>query len=131
LFFWKNLSAPGMAWESYNYVPLKDGNGNFVTVSFNGSTNTLRLGRPATAASDCNANFLMLVPVFALNATQTGTNVAISFPPQSGFNYQLQYKNNLSDAVWSPLNSLPGDNTVKLMTDPSAFNTRFYRVQIQ
>ena len=74
-----------------------------VTVTLTGSTNTLRLVRPGASASDCNANFLMLVPVFAANAIPNGTNVAISFPTQTGFNYQVLYKNNLADPAWLPL----------------------------
>ncbi len=66
------------AYESYSLVPLEDAAGQLVTVKFDGSTNTLRLGRPATATTDCNANFLMLVPIFALNAAPNGTNVMIS-----------------------------------------------------
>jgi hypothetical protein len=73
----------------------------------------------------------VLVPVFALNAIQTGTNVAISFPTQSGFNYQVQYKINLSDAVWNSLGIFAGDNSVKSVNDPNIFSTRFYRVLIQ
>jgi hyaluronate lyase len=119
------------AWESYNFVPLQDGTGNLATISFNGSTNTLRLGRPSSASSDCNANFLMLVPIFAINAVQAGTNIVISFPTQSGFNYQVQYKTNLLDAVWNPLGSFAGDNSFKSVSDPAAFSTRFYRVQVQ
>jgi hyaluronate lyase len=125
------FSITKTAWESYNYIPLKDSAGNLVTVSLNGSTNTLRLGRPSTATQDCNANFLMLVPVFAINATQTGTNIVISFPTQSGFNYQVQYKNDLMDAVWSPLGGVAGDNTVKSINEPATGHTRFYRVQAQ
>lgn len=125
------FSVANTAWESYNFVPLKDGAGNLVTVSFNGSTNTLQLGRPSTATSDCNANFLMLIPVFAINVTQTGTNIVISFPTQSGFNYQVQYKNDLTDAVWSPFGGVAGDNTVKSVNDPATSHTRFYRVQAQ
>jgi len=126
------LSVGNTGWESYNYVPLKDSSGNLVTVAFNGSTNTLRLGRPATATSDCNANFLMLVPVFAMNATVTGGNVMVSFPTQSGFNYQVQYKNSLSDPGWSPLGGVVGGNdSVRSVGDPATAGARFYRVQVQ
>jgi hyaluronate lyase len=126
------FTVANTAWESYNYVPLQDNFGNLVTVTFNGSTNTLRLGRPATATSDCNANFLMLVPVFAVNATANSTNTAISFPTQSGFNYQVLYKNNLTDADWIPLGSIiPGNNATHVFNDPSVSQSRFYRAQVQ
>jgi hypothetical protein len=126
------FSVPLTAWESYNYIPLEDNFGNLVNVSFNGSTNTLQLGRPASATSDCNANFLMLVPVFALTANVIGTNLVIIFPSQSGFNYQVQYKNSLTDAQWNLLgNSVPGNDAMMSVTNPIAGQASFYRVLIQ
>jgi len=126
------FSVPNTAWENYNYIPLENSSGNLVTVTFNGSTNTLQLERPGNATSDCNANFLMLVPVFALGTGQNGTNMAISFPTEAGFNYQVEYKTNLTDPVWLPLGSpLPGNNSVQSFNDLPTSNTRFYRVQIQ
>jgi hypothetical protein len=125
------FSVANTAWESYNLVPLKDAFGNLATLSFNGSTNTLQFGRPGSATADCNANFLMIVPVFAANAISDGTNLNIAFPTQSGFNYQVQYKNNLQDAVWLPLGApVVGNDTVQSIPDPLA-NARFYRVVIQ
>lgn len=125
------FSVPNTAWESYNYIPLEDNSGNLVTVSFNGSTNTLQLGRPASATSDCNANFLMLVPVFALNSGLTSSNLVLSFPTQSGFNYQVEYKNNLTDTQWNPLGAaMSGNNSMMSVTNLAA-GQRFYRVQIE
>jgi hypothetical protein len=97
----------------------------------------LQLGRPEAATSDCNANFLMLAPVFFFNAIPSGTNIVLSFPTQPGFNYQVQYKTNLTDANWIPLgaplsgNSSNGLNTVQLFADPTIESNRFYRVQIR
>jgi hyaluronate lyase len=122
------FAVPLTAWETYDYVPLLDASGNLVTVVFNGSTNTLRLGRPGSATADCNANFLMLVPVFSVSSTFDGTNFNVSFPTQLGFNFQVQYKNNLSDPAWIPLTDLPGDNTVKTVAQPPANTSRFYRI---
>jgi len=130
--FLGTFSVPNTAWESYNYIPLQDSAGNLVIVSLNGSTNTLQLGRPVSAASDCNANFLMLVPVFALNAGLNNSNMVISFPTQSGFNYQMQYKNSLTDAQWSNLgNPISGNDSIVSVTNPMATQAGFYRVQIQ
>ncbi len=126
------FSVPNTAWESYNYIPLEDGLGNLVTVTFNGSTNTLQLGRPISATADCNANFLMLVPVFTLNASMSNSNIVISFPAQSGFNYQTQYKNSLMDAQWNNLgNPLAGNDSILSVTNSIAAQANFYRVQIQ
>ncbi|HEV2695638.1 MAG TPA: polysaccharide lyase family 8 super-sandwich domain-containing protein [Verrucomicrobiae bacterium] len=124
------FSVSNNGWENYNYIPLNDSLGNLVTVNLTGPTNTLRLARPTTAAADCNANFLMLVPVFGANAFPSGTNITITFPSQSGFNYQVQYKNNLGDASWNPLLDIAGDNTAKSVNDPAINTARFYRVQI-
>jgi hyaluronate lyase len=126
------FSVPLTAWESYNYIPLEDNLGNLVAVSFNGSTNTLQLGRPASATSDCNANFLMLVPVFALTFSPGNANFVISFPTQSGFNYQVQFKNALTDPQWAPLgNIFAGNDLVVSVTNSISSRTSFYRVQIQ
>jgi hyaluronate lyase len=122
---------PLTAWETYDYIPLTDNFGNPVVVTFNGSTNTLQLGRPSSATSDCNANFLMLVPVFNLGFASRGTNLVISFPMQSGFNYQAEYKTNLTDPQWLPLgNNVAGNNLTGWVTNSTAVQTRFYRVQI-
>lgn len=122
-------------WETYTYVPLRDGSGNMVTVTFNGSTNTLTLIRPVDvpASADLNVNFMMLVPVMTASAAQSGTNLVITFATLGGFNYQVQYKTNLLDPTWLPLGSpIPGNNGNKSVSDPdNNKNTRFYRVQVQ
>ena len=124
--------VPNTAWESYNYIPLINSFGNPVVISFNGSTNTLQLGRPSSDTADCNANFLMLVPVFALSANANSNSLVISFPTQSGFNYQMQYKTNLTETQWVPLgNSVAGNNSLESVTNSTAYQTRFYRCQIQ
>ena len=78
-----------------------------------------------------NVNFLMLVPEFQLTVSYQPPNAVIKFPTQSGFNYQLQYKNNLTDASWTALGGpIPGDGTTKSVNDPVA-GRRFYRALIQ
>jgi len=126
--FLGTFSVPFTTWETYGYIPLKDNAGNLVSVSFNGSTNTLRLARPGSATSDCNANFLMLTPVLTVNAAQSGTDTVLSFPTQSGFDFLVQFKTNLQDAVWSSITNVPGDSTMKTVTDPASTGARFYRV---
>lgn len=128
-----NVPSTG-GWENYFYVPLRDTNGNLVALTFNGSTNTLQLGRPVDnpTSPDLNVNFLMLAPVFTANASHSGTNIVVSFQTMSGFNYQVQYKTKLTDPSWIPLSSpLPGNNALQSVADPTTSVTRFYRVQIQ
>lgn len=130
--FLGTFPVPLTMWGDYSYIPLEDSLGNLVAVSFNGSTNTLQLGRPNSAGSDCNANFLMLVPVFAVTAGLQGTNLVLSFPTQSGFKYEVAYKYDLTDPQWAPLgNGIAGDNSIMCVTNEAAGEGCFYRVQIQ
>jgi hypothetical protein len=121
-------------WGTYAYVPLRDSSGNLVTVTFNGSTNTLQLGRPVDdpASADVNVNFFMLAPIFTTTASEVGTNLVIAFPTMSGFNYQVLYTTNLSNPTWLPVGTpVPGNNNTESISDPITQTTRFYRVQIQ
>jgi hypothetical protein len=124
-------------WESYTFVPLRDGSGNLVNLMLNGSTNTLQLGVPAGAGSDVNANFLMLVPastsaVFKISASQSSGSISISFQSQNGSNYQLLFKNNLTDAVWTPVGSpVSGNESVETISQPISGANRYYRVQVE
>jgi hypothetical protein len=130
------FAIPTTGWSTFGWVPLRDAGGNLKTVTFNGSTNTLKLTRDPTAPfADVNVNFLMLVPVVSqvsLTASISGGNIHISFLSQTGFSYQVEYKNNLTDVSWTPLGSLVvGDGTTKTVNDPVTGNGRFYHVKIQ
>jgi hypothetical protein len=53
----------------------------------------------------------------------------ITWTPQSGKSYQVQFKNNLSDPVWQVLNgSGTVSNNQQSVTDPAPAGQRFYRV---
>jgi hypothetical protein len=55
-------------------------------------------------------------------------NVTLSWPAVPGKNYQVQFKNDLNDAVWS---EIPGATIVGLkgtVSIPAGPSTRFYRV---
>lgn len=133
------FNVPTTGWESYTFVPLVDQSGDLVPVTFNGSTNTLQLGRPTDnpTSPDVNANFLMLVPApgsgqITLTASVTGGIITISFLTDSTHHYQLLYKNNLTDASWTPLGSLlTGNGATQSATDTAGSVSRFYRVQIE
>lgn len=121
-------------WGTYEWVQLNDISGQPAVVDLNSPTSTLRLSRPISTPG-VNANFMMFVatvpPVF-LAATVSGGNIHISFLTQSGSNYQVQYKNQLSDAIWNNLgSSVSGNGLTQSVSDPSTGGSRFYRVQIQ
>ena len=133
--FLGTFNVDNNGWEAYEFSPLRDDAGNLVTVTFNGSTNTLQLGVPAGAGSDVNANFLMLVPAsssgsFAITVSSGSGSIVIGFPTQIGSNYQLLYKNNLTDSSWTAVGSpVAGTGSVESISQPVSGASRFYRVQ--
>lgn len=61
--------------------------------------------------------------------TYTSGSFSGSFQTQSGFNYRVQYKDDLNAASWQTLTTIPGDGTVKSFSDPGPAGTqRFYQV---
>jgi hypothetical protein len=71
-------------------------------------------------APDCPR---LLTPVFS------GRVVRLSFDTDAGFTYVVEYKDSLSDAVWTELATVPGTGSVETVEDPnpSPTGTRFYR----
>jgi beta-glucanase (GH16 family) len=65
-----------------------------------------------------------------LNAFWDGANIQISFATQQGVSYQVQYKNQISDATWTPLQTIAGDGTTKTVLYPATAPWRFYSVQV-
>jgi uncharacterized membrane protein len=65
---------------------------------------------------------------FSLTITRSGADVVISFPTDSGFNYDLEYKTQLTASNWSLLTTVPGDGSTRSIHDPLADTPRFYRV---
>ena len=128
-----NVQSSG--WESYNFVPLRDNSGNLVTMTFNGSTNTLQLINPVGSGADVNVNFFMLVPsagAVKLTASVSGGNIIISMPTLNQLSYQLMYKNNLSDVGWTPIGSpVIGNGLTESFTQPASGGHRYYVVQVQ
>lgn len=123
-----NIGAGAQIWQ---WTPLTT-NSLRTVVSLSGRT-TLRV----TTFGNDNADFFMLVPAPAaavsLNILPNGSSMLLSFPTQTGYSYQVQYKNALSDTVWTPLgSSVSGDGTVKSASDSlgAGHTQRFYRLSI-
>jgi len=67
-----------------------------------------------------------------MTAQAFGTNVLLSWPGLSGQMYQVQYKTNLTDASWLPLNA-PAQGTgseLSLTNNLGGAPQRFYRLAI-
>jgi beta-glucanase (GH16 family) len=57
-------------------------------------------------------------------------NIQISFSTQEGVNYQVLYKNALDGSSWSPVETIPGDGTTKMISYPASAPACFYAVQL-
>ncbi len=132
-----SFSVDSHGWGAYQWVLLKNASSNPVTLALNGNTATFRLTSAGPEANtEANANFFMLVPAVpasvSISAALDSGNMVLSFATESGFNYQVQYKNNLTDSTWNNLGSaLAGNGAVQSVNEPATGNNRFYRLQIQ
>jgi hypothetical protein len=122
-------------WQNYTWVPLENSQGGLIQITNTASAKTFRV---TTDNGGYNANFYALVPVsiasapVSLAVSTTNNGVAISFPTQVGFNYQMEYNNNLVTVNWTPTGGLiPGNNGVKTIREPMAGGAGYYRVAVQ
>jgi hypothetical protein len=92
-----------------------------------GGLATLRL---STSTGNCHPSFFMFVPAMdlILSAKTAGTNVLISFPTQTGVNYRLLYRADLSTGSWGLLTNIFGDGSVKSVSEPATEAKGFYKV---
>ena len=73
---------------------------------------------------------IMLVPP-VLSASLSGSgNIQISFATQQNVNYQVLYKNALSETTWNPIVTIPGDGTTKNVSYPASAFSRFDLVRL-
>jgi hypothetical protein len=132
-----NSSAAG--YQSYNWVPLLDTNGNNVVVQLGGVA-TLRLTAPTNATPSggaLNPLFFMLAPAtpassFTVSASLNLGNIQVSIPTQIGYNYTLWQTTSLAPASWTPVSSaITGDGGVHVVTEPATGQPEYYKVLAQ
>lgn len=120
---WNGSAGAFVPGVDYVYFPsaMSDASGNLaITYTGNGTVEGDINGLQIQAASG---------PSFLIKATHSGANVAVSFMTQSGLNYQVQYKNALTDTSWTSLGSpVSGNNATQSVNDLPAGPRRFYRV---
>ncbi len=63
-----------------------------------------------------------------INVSLSGANAQLSFIALTGSNYDIQFKNNLSDPTWQTLSTIPGDNASHVIPDTANHPSRFYRL---
>jgi hypothetical protein len=122
-------------WQTYTWVPLQNSGGNLVTITNTGAVKTLRV---TTDNGFYNANFYLLAPVYTpppgapLSINSAGSGLSFSFPTLPGYSYQVQFKTNLTDALWLPLGTaISGNGMSATVTNSGGDHSRFYRLQIQ
>jgi len=127
------FNIPTIGWSSWEWQMMTDASGRLAQVTLDGSQTTLQLG--GLSGNEVNVNFLMLIPTIPspkLTAAVNGGNITVSFPTQTGYSYQLQYKDHLTDANWISLGSpISGNGSVQSGTDAATGSARFYQVQVQ
>jgi hypothetical protein len=110
-------------WSTWIWIPLQN-NGTPLPVTL-GGVQTLRL----TSSGNCNANYLMLIPVqnLTISASASGTNTLVSFPSLAGTSYRVFSSSGLT-GPWSLLSSVTGSGAVISVADPTGPGSRFYKV---
>ena len=66
-----------------------------------------------------------------LTAAMSGTDVELSFPTEIGVVYEVAYKNDLTDATWTVIDTIAGDGTEQSVTYAVGPTQRYYVVQIK
>ena len=108
------------AYPINNVQPAQSGNYTVIVTNLAGSATTTDSLKVLSAV-------VIEPPAFS------GTTNSISFASTLGVTYTLQYKNTLSDPLWTPLPpSASGTGGIIVLYDPAAtVPTRFYRVVAQ
>jgi hypothetical protein len=93
----------------------------------------MRLVGPDNSPTNTDTVSAALVSVNppGLTAAASNNTVNLSFPSVSGHDYNIQYKTNLTDAVWQTLTTVSGTGTNVLVPDPATQSSRFYRLFVQ
>ena len=73
-------------------------------------------------------SLLAKTPV-SITTSLSGGNIRLSFLTLGATSYEVRFKNNLSDPDWTLLTTVPGDGTVKTVSDPIGSGNRFYVVK--
>jgi EamA domain-containing membrane protein RarD len=122
--------VPGSSHTIATTTPQSGGTGiQYVWSSWSDSGKISHIVAP-TVATTYTANFVAR-PIIS-NPHRTGTTFTLSVPTQVGFSYILEYKNSLSDANWTVVQTLAGIAGTITLTDAGATGSRrFYHVHVQ
>ena len=76
------------------------------------------------------SNSVVRPPPVVSNLIRSGNSFSLSVPTTRGTTYFLEFADSLTSSAWTMLPPVPGDGSLRTLTDPAASNTnRFYRVR--
>jgi beta-glucanase (GH16 family) len=65
---------------------------------------------------------------FGLRASVAGGDFQIHFPTQNSIDYQVMYKDSVTNDTWIPIETVTGDGNTNTVTYPATNPARFYQV---
>jgi len=85
------------------------------------------------SATSTVATLKVLVPTALTNISLVETTFSFSFQTVKGLSYTIEFKDNLSDASWTPLSTMAGTGAALNFSDlvGTASSRRFYRITVQ
>jgi hypothetical protein len=120
-------SASGRDNQTHEWVGLTDPGLAAPALVKLGGLATLRL---STSTGNCHPSYFMFVPAagLTLSAAIAGNDVLISFPTQTGVNYRVFYRTDLTAESWSLLTNCLGDGALASVSVPATQAQRFFKV---
>jgi hypothetical protein len=103
---------------------------NVQPVSFGGPYNVI-VSDGFNSVTSTPAATLTLMPTIKSPALLSGTNFVLSFNTQIGQAYVVDFKTNLTDAVWKALTTNNGTGGIVTVTNTANSANGFYRVRLQ
>jgi len=89
-------------------------------------------GTPDPWGGNAGSSALVAVPLPAISAGRTGQVTSLEFLSENSHTYGLQYKANLTDALWTNLGAaVPGNGNSLTLSDTNGAGNRYYRLSIQ
>lgn len=134
------MDPSGQLFSGTNLTGVTGLSGNFAwsakTATYSTGTFSLTAEAKTTTAAD-STSFDMLLEAYSpqrpvITCSRNSTNgVNLSFDTESGFTYVLESKSALTNGSWTPLQSVPGNDSTVTLQDSSATNQKiFYRVSV-
>jgi len=122
--YFNGLAIAGATGPSLTVNPVK-------TNSFGGYAVTVSDGAYTTWSSTATLTLASTSPTITSPALQGGTNFVFSFGTQVGTTYVVDFKTNLTDAVWKALETNNGTGGIIIVTNTVDTAHGFYRVRLQ